>query len=120
VSLLVVRDGALVTQDPNDVRVYIFDWDTDNLAEDVTISSHTFTITRLRGAASPALSKDSEAILTAWTDDAGHDYGALRTTRVRLSGGALGAVYRIDETIVTSESPAQTKERSFRLSIQQK
>lgn len=119
-SVLVVRDGALVTQDPNDARVYVNDWDTDNLASGVIISSHTFTVTQLRGAATPALTKDSEAILASWTDESGHVYATTRTTRLRLSGGSLGALYRIDETIVTNESPTQTKDRHFKLLIQQK
>jgi len=119
-SLLIVRDGAFVSQDPNDSLVYTMDWDTDNLLGSATISGHVFAITQLRGGATPALAKDSESILPAWTDSEGHTYAALRTTQLRLTGGPLGAVYRIDETITTNESPSQTKNRHFKLGIRQK
>jgi len=41
-----------------------------------------------------------------------------RYTIFRFTGGILGATYEIANTIVTSESPAQRKERSFRISIE--
>jgi hypothetical protein len=108
-ATLIVRDGALVTQDPSDVRVYVFDWDTDNLADGVLITSSVFTVTRLSGAASPALTKDSESI-----------QAGSRRTEVRLLDGVRGGLYQIDNTITTNESPFQVKERHFKLLIQQR
>ncbi len=55
-----------------------------------------------------ALTKDSESILVATN----------RTTQVRLSGGTLGQVYDIANRIVTNETPAQTKEISFSVLIE--
>lgn len=103
---LTVSDGALVLKDPSDVPVFQFDWDTRHLADGVTIATSTFTITAIRPAADTALTKDQEAI------DAGS-----RTTHLRLTGGTVGATYRIDNRIVTDESPAQTVERSFFVKI---
>lgn len=42
-----------------------------------------------------------------------------RYTQIRLSGGVEGAKYDLTNTILTSENPAQIKERSVRVSIQQ-
>lgn len=55
-----------------------------------------------------ALTKDSESILVATN----------RTTQVRLSGGTLGQLYEVANKIVTSETPSQTKEKSFRVLIE--
>ena len=105
---ITVDDGALVTKDPADISVYVFDWDTNHLAASVTIVTSTFAITAIKpSTVDTALTKDQEGIV------AGN-----RTTRLRLTGGTLGQVYRIDNRIVTSESPAQTKERSCFLKIE--
>jgi hypothetical protein len=53
------------------------------------------------------LTKDSESILAG-----------TRKTQVRLLAGTLGQIYEIANKIVTSETPAQTKERSFRVLIE--
>jgi hypothetical protein len=102
-----IHDGGLLVQDPSDEVVYEFDWDAEALAEDASIDESTFTVTALRPSTATALQTADEDI---------GDNG--RTARVTLSGGALGALYRIDHRIVTDETPAQTKERSFRLKIE--
>lgn len=99
--------GDLVEQGPNDVRVYVFDWDARNLPAAVTIDSSVFTVTAVHPASAAALTVDNELILSG-----------DRKTWLRLSGGALGATYDIANRIVTNETPAQTKELSFRLLIQ--
>jgi hypothetical protein len=104
-----VNDGALVTKDPSDRLVYLFDWDAENLTAGVSISQSTFTITALRPSGDTALTKDNETIVSG-----------SRKTQLRLIGGTLGALYQIDNAIVTNESPAQTKERSFKVLIQNK
>ena len=119
-----IQDGGLVTKDPADVSVYAFDWDNAHLAATVTIATSTWTITAIRpNAADTALTKDNEARLTA----AQATTAVLRTvtldnrvTQVRLSAGTLGGLYQVTNTIVTSESPTQTKERSFRVLVQNK
>jgi len=109
-STITIPDTTgVATKDPADIKVYQFDWDTDNLAVGVSISSNFFTIVALHPASDTALTKDQESVLAG-----------LRHTQVRLSGGTLGARYRIDNKIVTNETPAQTKERSFILMIQNK
>lgn len=99
---------ALTIQDPNDKKVYFFDWDAENLGVGVTIIQSSFTISALTPSTTDALlSKDQETLVTG-----------NRITQVRLFGGTRGQVYEIANQIITSESPAQTKERSFRLLIQ--
>lgn len=101
-----IRDGGLATQDPSDARVYRMTWE-DNLAAGVTFTTNTFTVTQLSGTATPALTRDSVSA-------DGLD------TIVRLSGGAEGGLYRIDNLVITNESPAQTKERHFKVLVQTK
>lgn len=112
-STLVIPDGELVVQDPSDIRVYEVDWDTENLPvtspTTVTITTSTWTITAISPSLTDtALLKDNESIVTG-----------NRKTQVRLSVGTLGQTYEISNKIVTSETPAQTKERSFRVRIEQ-
>ncbi len=106
-STVTIVPGTLVTKDPDESKVYLFDWDTSNLAALVTIVTSTFVITALKPATDTALTKDNAAI------NAGS-----RTTQVRLLGGTIGARYEIENTIVTNETPAQTKVRSFQLLIE--
>jgi hypothetical protein len=107
-STIVIQDGDQVTKDPADIKVYKFDWDTNNLAATVTIGTSTWTITPIYPSTTDAvLTKDQESILAG-----------LRTTQVRLSAGTLGQIYEIANKVVTSETPAQTKERSFRVLIE--
>jgi hypothetical protein len=102
-----IRPDDLVVQGPNEARVYMFDWDRENLASGVTIDASVFTITAIRPPSNTALVKDNEDILAA-----------DRKTWLRLSVGTLGAIYRISNRITTNESPAQTKELSFFLKIE--
>lgn len=109
--IITVEDGALIEKDPADISVYSFDWDADNLAAGVQISTYLFTITAIKPAGDSALTKDNEGYVTG---------SSQRKTQLRLTGGTLGATYRIDNRIVTNESPTQQKERSFFLTIQDK
>lgn len=111
-STITIHEGQLVTKDPADVKVYTFDWDTENLAVGVTIValSSTWTITAIRPSkVDTALTKDQESILAG-----------SRKTQLRLSGGTLGQTYEIANKIRTSETPFQEKERSFRVLIENK
>lgn len=98
-----VRNGQTVRQDPEDKRVYWLDWDEDNLGEEVELTgAGTITIEPDGDATSPVLAHDSLAL----RDD-------HRSVNVRIYGGSLGARYRVSHKITTNESPAQTKEKSF-------
>jgi hypothetical protein len=102
-STVTVRPGALIEKDPNESRVIVFDWDAENLATSVTISTSTFTITVVRPANElvSGLTKDNPSILSG-----------SRKTQVRLTAGTLGSRYQLTNQVVTNESPAQTKEWS--------
>ena len=121
-SSIVIKSGALVIQDPSDSKVYVFDWDGDNLKPGVTIASNLFTIKAIGPSTSDtALVKDAEAMLTAAEASTALERTVTldnRATRLRLTVGTLGQTYEIANKIVSSETPSQTKERSFRVLIQ--
>jgi hypothetical protein len=107
-STVIIENGDLVPKDPADIKVYVFDWDTSNLAATVTISTSTWTITPISPSITDAvLTKDQESILAG-----------SRKTQVRLTAGTLGQIYEIANKVVTTETPAQTKERSFRVLVE--
>lgn len=107
-SAIIVPTGALVMKDPADSKVYTVDWDTNNLAATVTITTSTWTITPVYPSrVDTALTKDSESILAG-----------LRKTQVRLIAGTRGQTYEIANRIRTTETPYQDKERSFRVLIE--
>lgn len=100
---ITVQAGKQVTQDPSDIRVYVFDWDALNLPDTAEISgSATWTISAVRPANATLLTKDQESILVG-----------NRKAQVRLQGGQVGALYTIACKITTNETPSQTKEQSF-------
>ncbi len=102
----IIPDGGEVSKDPSDSAVYQVDWDAA-LADAVSITTSTFTITALRPSTDTSLTKDNET-------------SGSRDTQLRLIGGTIGALYRINNQIVTDEVPAQTIERSFKVKIEQR
>lgn len=106
-----IRSGDLVVLDPSDKRVIVFDWDSEALPATVTIASNTFTITAVKQSGLTALTKDQETIPAG-----------SRTTQLRLDATTAtnGDKYLVASKIVTSESPAQTIERQFKVLIQNK
>jgi hypothetical protein len=97
-----IDDGGLLTKDPQAIEVFTMDWDAQHLAVGVTIQTSTWTIT----GPDAILTKDNETIVTG-----------NRKTRLRLTGGTLHRKYTVTNRIVTNESPAQTKDRSFIVQI---
>ena len=108
-----IVDGQTVTQDPSDSIVYHFLWGTKNLNTGVTIATNTTTIRKVTpSAGSSVATVDNVGVLADG-----------RTSQVRVIGGgdtAVGHLYEVTNQIVTDESPAQTKQRSFRIRIQQR
>lgn len=102
-----IYTGETATKLHRERLVYVFDWDADTLAEGVQISTSSFTVEKISGSAGPALTSDQAVIQSG-----------NRSTRVRLSGGAAGSVYRITNQIVTDEAPAQTMAQAFVLRVQ--
>lgn len=104
---LTVQAGELFVQDPSDIRVYVFSWDT-NLASGVQISgSATWTITAVNPSDATLMTKDQESLVSG-----------NRKAQVRLQGGTADARYRVACKITTNESPSQTKEQSFDILVQ--
>ena len=98
-SVITVQDKGLVTKHPLESKVYQFDYDTDNLALGVTITTSTMTLSVLSGlnTGTPA-SIDSVGLITG-----------NRKTTFRLIAGVSGTKYRVTNSAVTNETPAQTK-----------
>ncbi len=107
-STITIDPGGLVTQDPNAHKVYLFDWSPNSLALGVTITNSVFSFVALEPSTiDVALILDQPSVLAG-----------TRTTQVRVAGGTLGQVYKVLNQIVTSESPAQTKDLWFKVWIQ--
>jgi hypothetical protein len=104
-SVVTLPDGGLITKDPGDIKTYTWDWDIYNLAAAATIATSVWAIT------------GSDALLT---QDQATILSGARKTQVRLSGGTLGTTYTLTNTITTSESPSQTKERSVKVLVENK
>lgn len=104
-----INPGGLLTLDPSDKRVILFNYDnTSTLATGVEISTSTWTITAIRQAGT-ALTSDNPSIVTG-----------NRKTQVRLDAttATVGDVYELANKIVTNETPAQTIERSIRVLVE--
>lgn len=104
---LTVYDGATITKDPSDVIVQHFDWDAENLAPGVTITSQTITASGLSG----------DTTTTPLTIDQVSRLTGDRKVQFRTTAGETGSLWRVTCRVVTSETPAQTKERSVFISV---
>lgn len=102
-----IRSGGLVVKGPVESEVYLVDWGTEHLAAGVLLTSSSWTLTRISGATTGLMTFDSATI------PAGD-----RTTQVRLIGGTVGQKFDVTNTVVTNETPARTKDRSFKVLIQ--
>lgn len=99
-----IHSGGLVTKDPNAIEVFVMDWDAEHLATGVTITTSDWEIS----GPDSALTQDQDSILSG-----------NRKAQVRLTAGTVGKVYTVTNRIVTSETPAQTKDASFSVLIEQ-
>lgn len=98
----------LAVKDPSDVALCLFDW-SDHLGDALITGSPTITITALRPTGDTALTQGSDSVLDG-----------EQSAQVLLTAGTLGALYRVDHTVVTDESPAQTITRSLLLLMEQR
>lgn len=123
-SLILIANGDLITKDPSDSKVIGFDWDVSSLAPLATIATSVWTITPISPSPTDAaLTKDSEAVLTA--AQATTALQGTRTvtvdsrfTQVRLLAGTLGQKYAVANKVTTNETPNQIKERSVYVLVQ--
>lgn len=109
-SVVTVPPGALFVLDPAETKVVQFDWD-QSLAEGAIISTSTFTGTAKRPSTASALTLTGTGTGLGIAVDG-------RSAKVKVSGGDLGAVYELAHTVTTDETPAQIKERSIRVLVQ--
>jgi len=112
-TTLLIVSGGLVSKDPDASQVFTLDWDLNSLAVGVTITASTWLITAISPSQTDAvLTYDNAARLTAAqaTAAVGRTVAAdNRVTQVRLLAGTPGQRYEIENTITTSETPAQIK-----------
>lgn len=112
-STVTVAPGALVTLDPSDKKVIVFDFDALNLAIGVTLtnSSPNYGIT---------INVVKQNGLTALTFDNAGLTGSSRKVQARFlaTTATLGDRYNIAVKGTTNESPSQDKEYSIDVLIQ--
>ena len=101
-----LHPGAVVIKDPNAEIVYTWDW-SDWLVGAATIASDTFIVSTFTGDATPLVS-DNESIVAGAT-----------SSLHRLTGGTVGKTYTVTHRIVTNETPAQTEDKSIKVSIRE-
>lgn len=105
---LTVIDGSLVSKDPSDIIVYTFDWDAKHLAQGVTISTYSVTVTGISGdITTTPLTKTTDGLLSG-----------NRKVFARISAGAVGSRWMVSCFIVTNETPDQRFERSFFIKVE--
>jgi hypothetical protein len=105
-----ILDGGLWVKDPGDQIFICFDWDAVQLAHGVTVADFTLSVEALEGddgSPSAALMATEEDLLTG-----------SRKMQARFSAGTLGALYRVDCSVTTSEG--QIKERSIYIRIEER
>lgn len=120
-SVVLVQPGGSIELKPSDSRTVAFDWDRRSLRSGVIISTSSFAIAVVRQIGATALTSDNPGLLNA-TDASiacERTVGASRVTQVRLiaTTATEGDEYLIENTVVTNESPTQTKKQSFRVLI---
>lgn len=104
-----IRQGGLLVKDPDATEVYTFDWDDEHLEAAVTITgTPNITVTLLSGVSTGLMTSGDVSLLTG-----------NRKVQFSLTGGTLGQKYQVTNRIVTNESPAQTKDASFKVLVQE-
>jgi hypothetical protein len=94
------NEGAYIDKDPSAILSYTLDW-SEWLPSGSSISTSSWTISTFSGDAAP--------ITQVSTTNTGN------SAIIRLSGGTIGKVYTITNTITTSGS--LTDRRNFRIKV---
>lgn len=102
----VIPEGGTIPKKATEAFVVLLDWDRV-LAAGVSITSSTFTLTRDSGPSDTALTYDEPS-----TPDGN------RNAQLRVAGGTAGAVWRVRNVIQTSETPQQTLDGHFLVSVE--
>jgi hypothetical protein len=114
VTVVTVYPGALITLDPSDKKVLVFDFDALNLAgtAQLTNSGPSFgiTIAVVRQIGLTALTFDNAGLVTG---------NRKVTARFLATTATLGDRYTVSVKGTTNESPVQEKEYSIDILIQQ-
>lgn len=112
-STVTVYPGALITLDPSDKKVIVFDFDALNLATSVLLTNATplygITITAIKQNGLTALTFDNASLLS----------GSRKVqARFLATTATLGDRYTVACKGTTNESPVQEKEYSITILIQ--
>lgn len=109
-STVTIAPGDWVTFDPSDERVILFDFDQVNLAPAVQLAGvPTITITVLQQNGVNPLTSDNVALVAG---------NRKAQARFLATAATLGDRYQISIKGVTNETPAQKKEYSFFVLVQ--
>lgn len=109
-STVTLSPGDLIVLDPSDKRVVVFDFDELNLPAGVSLTSgYVITVTALKQSGATALTTDNDSRT-----------GSNRKVQVRLlaTTATVGDLYEVACKGVTDETPAQEKEYSVRVLIE--
>jgi hypothetical protein len=112
-STVTIAPGALITFDPSDKRLIVFDFDAENLGSGVELTNsgptYGLTITPMQQSGGTALTYDNASLVTG---NRKVQARFLATTATR------GDKYRVSVKATTNESPSQEKEYSIFIKIQ--
>jgi hypothetical protein len=114
-----IHTGGLLKLDPDADEAFEVDWNAQHLPQGVGLTSSTWVVAGVRGAAS--LDDHDPGIGEYNADDEWESAAAGRVTRVFLtgiSGITEGQKYRITNRIVTDTTPPETKDASFTVLIE--
>jgi hypothetical protein len=107
---LTISDDGLVTKDPSDTEIYEMDWDTEGLPAGVSIETSTFTLTGVSG--DTTTTPLTVPVAGTWIGN------ESRSAYVRLTAGADGSKWHVQNEIVTDEDPTRTRNRGFYVLVQ--
>lgn len=110
-SQVTIIPGRTIRMDPSDKKVLVFDFDALNLPSGVELSSQSITITAIRQSGGTALTNDNAALVTG---------NRKVSTRLLATTATRGDKYRVSCKGTTNESPAQEKEYSVFVVIEDK
>ena len=112
-ATVTVFPGALITLDPSDKKVIVFDFDALNLAAGVELTntgpSFGITIAVIRQNGATALTFDNAGLVTG---------NRKVQARFLATTATLGDKYTVSVKGITNEAPVQEKEYSITILIQ--
>lgn len=108
--MISIKSGGLLRKDPDADEPFFMDWGDERLGTGVGIATSTWTATGLT-THDAAIGNIANNVFTSAA------FG--RVTKVHLSGGTLGTLYTVTNSIDTDETPSRSLDASFTVLIEQ-